>query len=384
MLLMAACPVKSLELADGNLQLHGFFTQGAVYATHNNFYGNTDDHVGLDFREVGLNVSTQPFSRLRLAAQGVSRWAGQVDQGQPWLDFALADVTFFNDETLRAGIRLGRMKNPYGLYTETRDVAFTRPGAFLPQSIYIDRSRKFALSGDGFHLYGDLQVPGGTLNATFALIDLPINDDSSKATLVGLNSRGDFEQDRMTPGFRLLYETANGRWRGGFTYSSLSQRYSAAAGERYPNGHILLEPWIVSLQYTDEDWTLTSEYSQRYNDFRFQGRPDNRGTSENWYVQAEYRVAPQWELLLRYDQSIQDIDDPDGQKFAAQFQRPAFTRYARDLTTGVRFDVNANFMLRAEYHHIDGANWLSPLDNPDPGNLQRNWDMFVVLGSFHF
>jgi hypothetical protein len=381
---LPSAATQALEWADGRLQLHGYLSQGAVYTTDNNFYGHTDDDISLEFREVGLNISARPFSNLRLSAQGTSRWAGEMDNGEPWLDFALADFTFLSDENMRAGIRLGRIKNPYGLYTETRDVAFTRPGIILPQPIYFDRTRKFALAGDGFHLYGEFEVPGGTLDARFFLVDLPINDPSSKAALFGPTATGDLEQDRMTPGFRLLYETANRRWRGAFTYASTSQDYEPSAGELIPNSHILIEPWIASLQYSNEQWTLTAEYSQRSDVIEMTGSPTSKSTAENWYVQAQYRFLPQWELLLRYDRSTANMDDPDGKEFAAQTGRPAFSRFARDIVAGMRYDVTPSFMLRAEYHHVDGTSWLSPLENPVPGDLERHWDMLMFLGSYHF
>lgn len=387
---------QAMEWADGHIQLHGFLTQGAVYTTHNNFYGNTRDRVGLDFREIGLNFSVQPFSRLRISAQGMSRWTGKSDQGEPWLDFALADLTLFNEENMRGGIRVGRIKNIYGLYTETRDVAFTRPGAILPQPIYFDRTRKFALAGDGFHLYGEFEVPGGVLDARFMLADLPINDKGSKATIIGPQAHGDFEQDRMTPGFRLLYETDNKRWRGGFTYLSLSQRYYPIRNDRYPDAQFILEPWIVSLQYSGEKLILTGEFSQRDNTASFHVdtpagtvKSTTKATSQNWFVQAQYRFLPDWEFLLRYDDSIFDIQDPVGKRYhrqqlARNLDIPAFTRFARDITVGLRYDVTPSFMLRAEYHHVDGTGWLSPLDNPNVGDLRRRWDMFIVLGSLRF
>ncbi|MDD5036393.1 MAG: hypothetical protein PHE55_16735 [Methylococcaceae bacterium] len=378
---------QALDWYDGRVQLHGFFTQGVVYTTHNNFYGNTQDRIGLDFREIGLNVSLQPFSRLRLSAQGTSRWAGKMDQGEPWLDYALADFTLFNDEERRIGIRLGRIKNIFGLYTETRDVASTRPGVILPQPIYFDRSRKFALSGDGVHLYGEFEVPGGNLDVRLMAADLPLNDQSSKTTLTGsLNTPGHLDQDRMTPGVRIIYETDNKRWRGGFTYLSLSQRYRPAQYDAMAGRQVLIEPWIISLQYSGEQLTLTSEFSQRYSEFIYrEAIPKQKITSQNWYVQAQYRFLPSWELLLRYDDSIDNIDDPDGKDYAATHPSAfAHNRFSRDWVTGLRYDVTSSFMLRAEFHHVDGTNWLSRLDNPDPSKLERRWDMLMFLASFWF
>ncbi|QSA98668.1 hypothetical protein [Methylococcus sp. EFPC2] len=381
---LSAAPALAFEWINGKVQLHGYLTQGAVYTTANNFYGDSHNQFSPDFREVGLNLSLQPFSRLRLAAQGMSRWAGKMDEGEPWLDFALADINLYNDENLRFGVRAGRVKNPFGFYTETRDVAFTRPGAILPQPIYFDRTRRFALSGDGVHLYSEVEVPGGHLDIRFALTDLPTNDDSTKAALTGVRGRGDLLQDRMTPGFRVLYETEDGRWRGGVSYFSLKQTYTPAADERIPRQTLSLDPWILSLQYAGEKLTLTTEYSQRYTQLDISGRPSIRATAENWYVMGQYRFLPKWELMLRYDQAHSDMDDPYGHRYHELTGAPAHTRYAQDVVAGLRFDVTSSLMLRAEYHHVDGTVWLSPLDNPDRRDLERRWDMVILLGSYRF
>ena len=376
----------ALDLLDGKAQLHGFFSQGAVFTTNNNFLGNTKDHVGLDFREIGLNFSIQPNTRLRLSAQGVSRWAGKMDQGQPWLDYAFADLNLFSDENKRFGIRGGRIKNAHGLYTESRDAAFTRPGVVLPQTIYFERSRKFILSGDGVHFYGEIEAPGGNLDLRLMLVDLPINDISSKSAIIGYKAQGQLEQDRMTPGARLIYETNNKRWRVGMTYFTLSQTYHPVAHDRYLGMRVLLEPWVFSLQYSGEKLTLTTEYSERYTEFTPQaaGTHTQKTTAQNWYAQAQYRFIHDWELLLRYESTTADINDPDGRHYEQATKRPAFTRFTHDFVAGLRYDLTPSIMLRAEYHHVQGTSWLSSLDNPDSSKLQRDWDMFMLLGSYHF
>lgn len=42
--------------------------------------------------------------------------------GTPSLDDALIDLTLIQAAAHRTGVRLGRLKNPPGLYNETRDV----------------------------------------------------------------------------------------------------------------------------------------------------------------------------------------------------------------------------------------------------------------------
>lgn len=376
---------QSLNWDDGKGQLHGFLTQGLVASTGNNFYGDSRRNVSLDFREIGLNGSYHITPGIQLSAQIISRRTGEMDDSPLWLDYAFADISLMQQETSKLGIRLGRMKNPYGLYNDTRDVAFTRPGIITPQSIYFDHSRKLSLSGDGIHLYGTLQAPGGNLDAIFGIAQLPTNDPSGKSVLIGSNANGEFDSDRPSVGFRVLYETDNGHWRGGITYMSMRTKYQAAANDPYASRKIDLEPIIFSLQYLDEQWTLTGEYTQFRTAITQTQATVFHGISDGWYLQGQYRFKPQWELLLRYETATSDKNDPDGKNFAAQYPgQPAFSRYTHDWIAGLRYDVNSSFMLRAEIHHVKGSNWLSHLENPVPAEIVRNWNMLMFLGSYRF
>lgn len=374
----------AIDWADGKGQVHGFLSQGLVTSSHNNFYGESSDGISLDFREIGLNASYRLTPGILLSGQAISRRAGEMDIGNLWIDYAFADFSLVNDAEKSLGIRIGRMKNPYGLYTDTRDVAFTRPGAIVPQPIYFDISRRFALSGDGIHFYGSHQFAGGNIDAVLGLVKLPINDRSSKATFVGVKAPGDLEQDRLTTGLRLLYESGDNKWLGGVSYFSLHQEYHPDRGDAFLPRSALLEPLVVSLRYSGEKWIMTGEYMIEKVEFAQQGVTYQDSYAESWYLQSQYKFMPDWELLLRYDSSEIDRDDPNGRKFSAATGGPAFTRYARDWVAGVRYDITPSFMVRAEVHHIKGTFWTSSLDNPNVADTEKNWDMFMLLGSWHF
>ncbi|MGH8646383.1 MAG: hypothetical protein ACREX4_18760, partial [Gammaproteobacteria bacterium] len=111
-------------------------------------------------------------------------------------------------------------------------------------------------------------------------------------------------------------------------------------------------------------------------------RAENKFTV--YYVQASYRLGDRWEVMVRFDSLVSDRDDRDGEAFAAATERPAFTRFAQDWTVGLRWDVTRQFMVRAEYHHVDGTAWLPLEDNPNLGSLAPHWDIFALLASFRF
>ena len=375
----------AVNLMGSELQLHGFLTQGVVTTSDNNFLGQSNKKASTDFREIGVNASLRPTSDLQLSAGLLSHKAGGSDNGNVRLDYGLADWTVSSSEQGRSGIRLGRVKNSYGLYNKTRDVAFTRPSILLPQSIYFERSRNLTLAGDGAEFYFDRNYEAGNLFVTYALGKPQIGSEASKVALVGLLPNGRFEP-KIAQISQVMYEGDGGKYRLGYTVLRIDTRYNPGVRDVLQAGRLRSMVQIFSAQYNAENWSLTSEYALRPISSRNFGpnAPDSTTHGQSYYFQGSYRLAPKWEALLRYDVMYTDSEDRDGMVFAAATRRPGFTRFSKDWTTGVRFDLTPEFMLRAEYHRVDGTAYLPVQDNPDPRALERRWDMFMLLGSFRF
>ena len=173
-----------------DVHLHGFLSQALFHSSDNNVYGHSDDGVALGLTEIGLNVSYKPWNNVRLAAQGLYRRAGNIDKGSVYLDYALADVTLFTYSHGKMGIRAGRVKAPFALYNETRDVAFTHPTILLPQGLYLDRARSLFLSADGGQFYWNQQTNWGNFNLKL-FYGIPHEDSTELlTTILGVNARG--------------------------------------------------------------------------------------------------------------------------------------------------------------------------------------------------
>lgn len=370
------------------VQIHGFASQAAVSTSANRYYGDSPE-TSFDFTEIGVNASFRLSPRLMLAAQILSRRAGAMSDGSPKVDFALADINLVANARHRAGIRLGRIKNRLGLYNETRDVPFTHPGIFLPQVVYFDKVRNLVLSSDGILLYGEIHRPFGTFSANLAT-GLPVVDENVEAAYL----IGDFEGDM---------ETSDRSWLAGLWYVSASENLKlglsgAAVSLKYdarPTSPLSLGPgkveilyWIASAQYNTERWSLTAEYMQEPMQWRDFGpiRPDRDATAEGYYGQATYRFLPRWELMLRYEEGFADRGDRDGLKLEQQSfgTIPARTTSSRILTLGLRWDINRQWMLRAEYQRHNGNFILSEIENPDFSRFDKHWNLFAVQAAFRF
>ncbi|MBP6057950.1 MAG: hypothetical protein KA524_05980 [Nitrosomonas sp.] len=378
----------------GDLQIHGFASQAYITTSDNDFFGNSNSGGTFGLTEAGLNASMRPLPRLQVSAQVLSRRAGEGNTGMPRLDYAFLDYRLYSHEVNQFGIRVGRLKNPFGFYNDTRDVAFTRPGILLPQSIYFDRTRNLGLSSDSVQLYGDTAIFNwGTLSTQFG-VTLPIvSDRDTESSLLGDVRRGHLNREVSYIG-RGIFETNDKRIRLGISGIWLNTSYdpSSQSGDPIGPGALRFTPIIFSAQYNAERWTLTSEYAIRHfkydNSFRVPGLNGLDFYGESYYFQGEYRFTPKWEGIVRYDALFTDRSDRDGSRFAelTRGRSPAHGRFAKDIMVGLRWNVTPEFMLRAEYHHVNGTGWLSRLDN-DPtkeGIPSQHWDLYAIQASYRF
>ncbi len=370
------------------LQIHGFASQAFISTSDNDVFGDTDDDGSFGFTEAGLNALLRPLPRLQLSAQVLSRRAGEGNSGTPRLDFGFADYRLYSHETNQFGIRVGRLKNPFGFYNETRDVAFTRPSILLPQSIYFDRTRNLGLSSDAIHLYADSSQSNlGSFSVIFGIGNPIVDDRDTEAAIVGLGRTGNLTSNVSYIG-RGIYETNDGRIRLAVSGSSTKVDYKPGGiNDLLGSGSVRFSPILFSAQYNTERWSLTSEYALRFftiKDFNPTQFSNRDFVGESFYFQGEYRFNQKWEALLRYDVLFADRSDRKGKRFARSTGRPAHTQFAKDLTVGLRWNVTPKIMIRAEYHRINGTGWLSILDNPDVLDTSKNWNLFAAQLSYRF
>jgi len=364
------------------VQIHGFASQSYLHTTGNNFFGHSTNMGSLDFTEMGINGSWRPLTNLQTSMQVVYRRAGKTDNQDLRIDFGFLDYSFLSDAEHLAGVRLGRVVNPYGLYNDTRDMPFTRPSILLPESIYIDLNRNFALSGDGIQLYGEHRSAFGDFFLQINGVYTRTEDPTLKNFFTSAMGSGELEGEPSWVG-RLMYEWDGGKVRLGVTSAKANARFNPDAAE-FKSSSLSFEPILFSAQYNAEKWSLTGEYARReLNVSKFGPAAADLGMiGESYYVQGTYRFTSNWEGFLRYDAYYPDRSDRNGKKLAAAIGQPAYNGYAKDFTVGLRWDVSPSVMLRGEYHYIEGTAWTSELENT--GNTAKYWDLFGLSVSFRF
>ncbi len=385
--------VMAYELAE-NLQVHGFFTQNAVSTSDNNMFGNSDNSVSTDFTEAGLNFFYTPLEKISFSFQALYRNAGKVDNDTVDIDYAFADLKLKNYESGRYGLRLGRVKNPIGLYNETRDVAFTTPSIILPQGIYFDRSRSLLLSSDGGQFYWEQFLDNSSLSFKMNY-GKPRNDNDEllnaiipyPTPVIPVAPQGELETSGSKPALltQISYESNGGEFIYALSYADVELQYNPKANDLFKDGTTKFNMYVLSTQYNGEKFSLTGEYKYQQNDFKDFGiyYPDVDQVSESWYVQAAYRIKHNWQVYSRYDETYSDKDDKNGSR-AKLSGNPNYQAFAKSAMLGIRWDINSSMMLRAEYHNINGTSWLTTADNPDLSKTRQYWDLFALQLSLRF
>jgi len=400
--LLTPTPATAVEWLDGKVQMHGFAGQGATYTDHNQVFGTSRD-VSLDFREMGLTASVKPLPNLLISAQGLYRDTGASDTQGTRLDFAQADYSVpLLDSSLVLGVRGGRVKIPFGLYNDTRDVLWTRPSVLLPQSIYFDTLalRQAMIAADGGVLYGRYTHGEHRFGWEFLAAEPQDSTGGATAFLTGIpanhplipKAEGSLGGRPLLLG-RTFYEWMGGRGKLMFSIVDLDRDFRSTSAF-YQNGNTKVTYPLFSAQYNAEKWSLTAEYgwiaSDRagYQPF-LQNLPTwKSNTSENFYVQGEYRFTQDFSAVLRYDVLHLNRDDRDGRELSRLTGGavPAHRFYARDLTAGVRWSFARNFLWAADYHYVNGTAWLNETDNPNLASPQTSshFSLVTTMLSFRF
>lgn len=366
------------------IQVHGFLSQALIITDKNDFFGPSSQGAGsFEYTELGLNASFRPHQDVLVAAQVLSRRAGgESSDASPTLDYGLVDYQIISDQRRTFGVQLGRIKNPFGFYNQTRDVAFTRPSILLPQSIYFDRTRSLGLSGDGISLYHEERLANGMISTQVGFGQARIENDVERT--LGLDRfPGSLEPGSSAIG-QIRYEHNGGRIVTALSTANANARYNSH-GSTPGNGKFTFQPWVLSFQYNQELWALTAEYATRrlaLNDFESIDNSSARG--ESWYLQYTRRFNNKWQGLVRYDSLTNNRNDRSGKSFEAAGLGPAHSQFADDLTFGLQWTPHPQVMLAGEYHIVDGTGWWPNQGNDSSKATSRRWDILLFQLSLRF
>ncbi len=374
---------------------NGFVNQTVINTSDNFMFGSTDDNLSLDYRELALIISGPVFNRVDFSSQLLSRKAGIADDGTPRIDYGFFSWQFYEDLSTTQGFRFGRLKAPIGFFNDSRDSPFTRNGVFLPQSMYVDRTRNFTMRADEFMYFGEWRSDQWTLNWKMAAgKNIPDKDELDDFFHIPRNMNASFESTRVWH-FQLLADYDGGRIRLGYSeYDSPSQ---------YTLGPIALigiiksegsSHWrALSFEYNDVRWTLTSEIIRGIVDYNgFSPDPNNpnyRDYPEAAYAQFLWHFGASQSVYIRKEYNYLNRHDEEGSRYTTfpiaeiAHLKPE-DRFGSGNVLGWSISPTPSWLIRFDVSKNTGAMLMTQRDAPTGYVSKRHWNMAAFAVAWRF
>ena len=111
--------------------------------------------------------------------------------------------------------------------------------------------------------------------------------------------------------------------------------------------------------YAIRSYYVSGEYTEFKNTKEFFGKVVPTGTSQGYYGLLTVHATDQLHLFTMYDVLYADKGDKNGDAFADKplpgVQSQKFMGWRKDLAFGVRYDINPNWLIKAEWHDLNGV-----------------------------
>lgn len=345
-----AAPSIALTMGD-DLQVHGFASQAFLKSEGNNIYGDSLDG-STDFMEAGLNANYRYNSRLHIAGQIITRDAGNTDNGAVNLDYLFADYKLGENDQSGIGARIGRIRNNYGFYNDTRDVVFTRPTILMPQAVYFEGNglREFLFSSDGVQLYGYWDEADHSTNFSFSVgRDKDLSQDSLDIITGG---SGMFRNAEIkSPVYAQLSHSRNGG-QSRYALSTLNLTLRAdGAMSPIPSASIDASGIVLSAERNFLDWALTGEYSYVRVEGYIGSTQNQDAESKTFYIQARHHLANNLVATLRYEHGSYEDQDLGN------------LSNSKHWVAGLQWTPSISWLLALDLYSIEGSGGIPAIDN---------------------
>jgi len=372
-----ARPAAALDLGDPEsapaLEVHAFVSQGYAKSTDNDYLLHSSKG-SFEMSEAGLNFTSQLTERFRVGIQLFAYDLGTLG------NYAARADWFYLDYRLKdwLGVRAGRTKLPFGLYSDVSDIDAARTPILLPQSIYPQTNRYFLLGVTGGSVYGyvnlgragalDYRAVGGAIPVNPAQIGAPPELSSIDIPYM---AAGRFMWETPVSGLRLgvsllvlkLNETGVLSTTPGPTNVSLNDVVYSAIG---------------SVEYAWHDLLIAAEYGQArsvLHDDQPALFPQGATVDAGGYGLVAYRLTKWLQPSVYYSFFAANRNLGD----QAANMTTNDENIQDDVAGTLRFDVNNFWIVKVEGHYMHGTAALGAVPTAAP-----NWGLFLIKTTAYF
>lgn len=353
MITLALASATTAGAESGAIEIHGYggWSYGRSNASDNRYLASSREGES-EYTNLAVAFAAQPSERVRINAQ-VWWEAAAGEEELATVDFAFGEWRV--SDALR--LRLGKVKHPFGIYTEVFDVGTIRPLFWLPQSVYGSSGtvaeayhgigitgstftdNDWRLEYDGY--IGEVRLDHSDLADAFEDAEAPEDAEAIESDEVDLR---DLVGGRLTVTLP-VFEVRLG-------LSAYTGRLEIASGER----HSCLG---AHAEYLSDAWSLRSEYTRL--------RESAALTSNALYLELARRLDAAWQIAARIDHSDLQLDGIDTSAAPSLLEH-------QDLTVGLNYWFDPDFVVKLSASRVDGNRFAAPEDLVDAirdGGIQR-------------
>lgn len=355
-----------------SVEVHAFAGQGFIVTTANNYLDPDTKHGTFQLSDVGINFTKNLGDRLRVGLQLFAQYFGPTGNYNPRADWFYLDYRFKD----WLGFRAGRVKIPFGLYNEYNDIDSARIPILLPQSVYPEQNRNYLLAQTGGELYGYVRLgSGGALDCrayggTIFLDTASLGPSPFQVLSLSVP---------FLVGGRVLWETPLEGLRVGGSVQGLRLDTQLLSQMQPATVQIPAILWVGSVEYAAHDLLLAAEYSRWHLKANSSDPtvfpPTPFVASERAYAMIGYRANKWVQPSMYYSVLFPNVDNREGR-----------ANWQHDIAATLRFDINANWLVKLEGHLMIGTAALTSSlnDNTPLSALDRYWGLFLAKTTAYF
>ena len=351
---------------ESSIQIHGFGGwAGGSTSNSNEFASMANRQTPLDNYYFGLNFSAQLERNVQIVAQPC--WQTNLSGDELVLDYVFAQWMISS----KFGFRVGKIKNPIGIYSEILNVGTLRPFYLPPQGRYLGAIQSY--TGIGFigtigagplevsyHLFSGsqkyqqmvIEQPFGVDPITLAPKFLSFHLDPGGRNLVG---------GRLTLGTPVSGFIIGASATSSVLYYSLEGApYMKVADKRTTT-------YAGQAEYTDERILFRAEYW-------YMDNPMSK--INNGFTEAAFKFTSNWQAALEYDWA----------RFKMYSLDEILNRH-QAVGAGLAYWVNAGLVFKLNHYWVKGNNLAKPVNTAEStvlGTLKEKTKVLIFGTQFSF
>lgn len=317
-----------------DITINGFGHQSYLKSDTNEYVVRNSSDGSFDDYAMGITITSKVNDKIYIRTQFIDNEFGfEVDWG--------FGEYRFNDNF---GFKAGKVKMPYGLYTEIIDVKALQPFAYLPSNYLVGINAYY-----GAALFANYEAKSGW--------GAEIDVHGGKSKVMGGNtSLDDFI------GGQLMVTAPIAGLRFGFGVMDTEVNSDFFSGD--------VTSCISSAEYVADRFFARTEYV--YMDF-------NNDEDNTFYVEGGYLVHKMVQPVVRYSHNWRP-DDSEGSILGSAELTDSQDEYA----FGVNLFLSDGFVVKAEHHIYDGNYNLEINQGESAYTPDDSWSLTAVQVAFMF